>query len=97
MKKVKKNGRMTVQCAERDRLWAAFLKLGKEWGSIQDRMRRTLGQKGVFEPDLAQLEDLKSRLEKTHKLFEEHIGKHRCWLPKVTTTKRKKKSRKSRK
>lgn len=88
---------MTVKCAERDRLWTGFLKVGKEWGSAQDRIRKMLKQKGVFEPDPAQLADLKNLLETTHKLFSAHIGKHSCWQPKVPVLKRRKKTRKSRK
>jgi hypothetical protein len=97
MKKARKNERMTVKCAERDRLWAAFLKVGREWGSMQDRMRRMLRQKSVFEPDLAQIDDVKNRLETTHRLFSKHIVKHGCWQPKISVLKAKKKTRKSRK
>ena len=92
MKRVKKNGRMTVRCAEGDRLWTAFLKVGKEWGSVPDRMRKMLRQKGIFEPDPIQLTDIKNRLQTTHKSFSAHIGKHGCWLTKVSVLKRRKKN-----
>jgi hypothetical protein len=89
-KKAKKNSRMNAKCAERDRLWAAFLKVGKEWEAIKSKMRQMHRHEGVFELDLAKVEDIKNRLETTHKLFGKHIGKHRCWQPKVSLLKRKK-------
>ena len=74
----KKTGRATVRCAERDRLWASFLKVGKEWQSIQAKLRKSLKRKSLLELDVNQLEDIKGRFEKAHKLFGQHIVKHGC-------------------
>src|SRR5262245_24973777 len=95
MKKSKQTSGKTIKCAERDRLWAAFLQVGRQWGSIQDKMRRTLKRKGIFKPDTAQLEHIKNRLERTHKLFGEHIDKHGCWQPRVPALRKRKQVRKS--
>jgi hypothetical protein len=94
MKKAKKNGRINVKCAERDRLWAAFLKVGKEWETIKTKMRKMQRHGSIFELDLAKVEDIKNRIETTHKLFSKHIGKHSCWQPKASLLKRKKTTRK---
>jgi len=80
MKNVKKANHKTLKCAERDRLWASFLEVGREWQSMQDKMRKMFKQEGVFRPDAVKLEDIKRRLEAAHKLFGEHIVKHGCQL-----------------
>jgi hypothetical protein len=78
MKDFKKTGRATVKCAERDRLWASFLKVGKEWQSTQTKLRKSLKRKSVLDLDVNQLEDMKGRFEKAHKLFGQHIARHGC-------------------
>ena len=93
-KKVKKHGRMNVTCSERNRLWAAFLKVGKEWESIKAKMRKVLKQGDTPSPDLARLEDIQIRIKTTHKLFGEHIAKHGCWQPKISMLKKARKKRK---
>lgn len=90
VKGVKKTGHATVKCAERDRLWACFLKVGKEWQSIQEKMRKAVKRKGVLELDVTQLEDMKSRFEKAHKLFGQHIVKHSCQHGKTVVSQKKK-------
>jgi hypothetical protein len=57
---------------------------------MQDRMRKTLMQEGVFEPDIVQLEDIKSRLETAHKLFCEYIAKHGCEHQKTAAVEKRK-------
>jgi hypothetical protein len=93
MKRVEKTRRSPGKCDERDRLWASFLKVGKEWQSIQDKLRKTVKRKGILELDVVQLEDMKSRFEAAHKLFDEHIAKHGCHHGKSAMSK-KRKSRK---
>lgn len=92
MKSVKKTSRGSVKCAERDRLWAAFLKVGKEWESMQARMRKALKAGRAFEPDLTKVEDVRNRIEATHRSFSKHIENHGCWQPKVSLLKRKKRN-----
>ena len=95
MKKAERNRGSTVKCAERERLWKAFLKVGKKWSSLQDRMRKVLKEGSTPGPDPARLEDIQIRIKTTHKLFGEHIAKQGCWLPKVSVLKGTKKRKHS--
>ena len=95
MKRIKKNSGMAVRCAERDRLWAAFIAVGAEWGVMQEKMRKTLAKGGVFDPNISKVTDIKNRIEKTHSLFSRHIENHGCGEPSISVLKGKKKIKRS--
>jgi hypothetical protein len=57
----------------------AFMKVGKDWQLLQDKMRKRPNDILAVVPDIAELERLRDRIERTHRLFAEHIQKHDCW------------------
>ena len=92
MKKIERADVIVVKCAERERLYGAFLAVAKEWQSMQDRMRKALAGKGAFDPDMSELEGMKDKLERSRKLYTRHIEQHGCWHARKPAVKTKTKS-----
>ena len=78
MKKAKKDTPKVSPCAERDRLWKAFLAAGKAWNLQQDKMAKDLRRDGQISPDVKKIQKIQEKIESSHRFFAVHIEKHGC-------------------